>query len=153
MTTREEKLAQSRCRFFEDGVSSGLKGKRKLGALLNQIIWHYSKTSSFLSYTFVSDEALYQMNLQYLQHDTYTDIITFNLSESNQLPLIGDVYISVDRVRENARQLQVPYAQELLRVIIHGSLHLSGFDDRTAAQKEEMRRLESHWMKKYVSGR
>lgn len=140
----------SQCKFSDVDVRSGLKQKRKLASFLHKLIYTYTRKNSFLQYAFVSDDYLLQMNQDYLQHDTYTDIITFDLSDPLQAGIISDIFISVDRVKENASSLGVPYTQELLRVILHGALHLSGFSDKTKKEKENMRALEEKWMKKYM---
>ncbi len=137
------------CNFSDHQIRSGLKNKRQLGRFVNELIATITKKESGLQYTFVSDEFLLQMNQEYLQHDTYTDIITFDLSTQHDTILRGDIYISVDRVRENARQMHVRYADELLRVILHGALHLSGFGDKTPHQAKKMRAQEEMWMQKY----
>jgi rRNA maturation RNase YbeY len=102
-----------------------------------------------LQYVFCSDPYLLQINKDFLQHDFYTDIITFELSAD---PLgsgvEGEIYISIDRVRENAQELGVPIQQELLRVIFHGALHLCGFKDKTSAQEKQMRAKEEEYLRR-----
>lgn len=93
-----------------------------------------------LTYIFCSDDYLHKMNLEYLDHDTLTDIITFPYLDPPKIE--GDIFISIDRVKDNARHFDVPFAQELRRVIIHGVLHLCGQGDKTEAELAEMRRLE-----------
>jgi rRNA maturation RNase YbeY len=132
-------------------MRSGITQKKTLGTFINQLIYHYSGKESTLQYVFVSDDFLYEMNLKYLQHDTYTDIITFDLSEKKSNYVEAEIYISVDRVKENARNEKVPYLHELLRVICHGALHLSGFNDKTTAQKNTMRLTETEWVNKYLT--
>jgi rRNA maturation RNase YbeY len=107
---------------------------RKEGAILNSI-----------NYIFCSDEYLKGINTQYLGHKTYTDIITFNYnpSEGN---LEGEVYISIDRVRENAKTFKSDFSTELHRVIIHGVLHLIGFDDKTKRERAHMREKEDTYL-------
>ncbi|MCO6476335.1 MAG: rRNA maturation RNase YbeY [Phaeodactylibacter sp.] len=96
-------------------------------------------------YIFCSDEYLLQLNKEYLNHNTYTDIITFPYTEP---PLIeGDMFISVDRVKDNARQYGVPFEQELHRVIIHGIFHLCGYSDKSAEEKTRMRQKEEEALK------
>ena len=143
----------SKCKFSDLDVRSGLTQKRKLGAFLHTVIYFYTKSDSFLNYTFVSDEYLLKMNQDYLKHDTYTDIITFDLSNPYQDGILSDIFISVDRVKENAIHMGVSYQVELLRVILHGALHLSGFGDKTKKDKEAMRSLEEKWMKKFLTGK
>lgn len=85
------------------------------------------------------------MNIQYLNHKTYTDIITFDNSEAPKL-LEGDIFISVDRVKENAEKLKIPFVHELHRVMIHGVLHLLGYSDKTPRKKAEMRKKEDAYL-------
>ena len=101
-----------------------------------------------LQYIFVSDARLLEINRQFLQHDFYTDIITFPLSEPRQ-PMVAEVYISVDRVRENAREYGTTIKMELLRVIFHGALHLCGYGDKTPSEARKMRRLEDKYLNLY----
>ncbi|MBU3676776.1 MAG: rRNA maturation RNase YbeY [Chitinophagaceae bacterium] len=134
--------------FTEYQVKAGLLHKRNMKTLLTNLIKHYTGESADLGYTFVSDDYLYEMNKNFLHHDTLTDIITFDLSPEKYGPRLGDVYISVDRVRENAEKMGIPYYDELCRVIIHGALHLCGYGDKTPAQKKAMRALEDEWLSK-----
>jgi rRNA maturation RNase YbeY len=94
-----------------------------------------------LSYVYCSDEQLLEMNRQHLDHDYYTDIITFDLSETDAIE--GEIYISLDRIKDNAQQFQVSFEEELCRVMSHGLLHLIGYDDHTDADKTEMRAKET----------
>jgi len=98
-----------------------------------------------INYIFCSDEYLLEINKQYLDHDYFTDIITFDNSEEDK-KLEGDIYISVDRVRENAETLQVEFTTELRRVLVHGLLHLMGHDDGDDALKKEMRAKEDQYL-------
>ena len=98
-----------------------------------------------IDFIFCSDEYLLQINKEYLQHDDYTDIITFPLEED---PILGEIYISIDRVRENASTFEIPFEKELLRVIIHGVLHLCGYDDHEDADIEEIRSKEEYYIEK-----
>ena len=97
-----------------------------------------------LQYVFCSDEYLLQINKGFLKHDYYTDIITFDLSSSSEVE--GEVYISLDRVKENALSFSQSYYKELLRVIIHGALHLCGYKDKTKSQVAEMRKTEDLYL-------
>lgn len=99
-----------------------------------------------LDYIFCSDEYLLGMNKEYLNHDTYTDILTFTLSDP-YLPIISEIYISIDRVRDNADKFVVEFLRELDRVIIHGILHLCGYSDHTNELKKEMTQKEDHYLK------
>jgi rRNA maturation RNase YbeY len=97
-----------------------------------------------LNYCFVSDDELLAMNQHYLRHNTYTDIITFDYSsdESRKNVVSGEIYISIDRVRENADKFRVPFRTELSRVMAHGLLHLCGLRDKTSADQKKMRNAE-----------
>ncbi len=94
-----------------------------------------------INYIFCSDDALLAMNQTYLQHDTLTDIITFDLSEEED-ELSGDIHISIDRVKENSELYATTFVRELARVLIHGVLHLAGYTDSTEEEKAEMRAME-----------
>lgn len=137
-------------RFYEQEVKSALKDKRKLSAFLDSLVTKYRKGTrkSDLTYIFCSDEHLLQMNQQFLQHDTFTDIITFDLSEGDDV-LTGEIYISVDRVKENAEKFDTSYKDELHRVIFHGALHLCGFKDKKTADKTIMRAKEDESIAAY----
>ena len=103
-----------------------------------------------LSFVFCSDAYLLEINKQYLKHDYYTDIITFDLS---QIPgmISGEIYISVDRVRDNAQNFNVSFKEELHRVIFHGALHLCGYRDKTAKEEALMRKMEDKYLKLYFT--
>ncbi len=148
----ENAMIASSCKFTDNGIQSHLSQKKKLGHFINGLIHHYTTKENFIQYVFVSDAFLLDMNLKYLHHDTYTDIITFDLSEKKSPYIEGEIYISVDRVKDNAVTEKVTYQHELLRVICHGALHLSGFNDKTKSQKATMRSLETEWVKKYLTG-
>lgn len=98
-----------------------------------------------LEYIICSDEFLLGINSQYLGHHDFTDIITFDLTE-NDKGVIGEIYISAERVKENAKIYAVPYSNELKRVILHGALHLCGYKDKTKLEKEQMRLKEEHYL-------
>ncbi len=144
-------LSQSSCQFTDHETVSRLKNKRLLGLFVNELVFHYTRRENILQYVFVNDLFLHDMNLRYLQHDTYTDIITFDLSDPSRACIDAEIYISTDRVKENAEQEKVKYLHELYRVIIHGALHLSGFADKTKAEREKMRALENEWIEKYLT--
>jgi probable rRNA maturation factor len=101
-----------------------------------------------LQYVFCSDTYLLDINRQFLDHDYYTDIITFDLSEPNQ-PINAEIYISVDRVRDNAREFNSSVQKELHRVIFHGALHLCGYEDKTRKDELEMRKMEDKYLNLY----
>jgi probable rRNA maturation factor len=123
---------------------------------LKKFIWHLFLQEGIaletLNYIFCSDTYLYQMNVSYLKHDTYTDIITFPLSPYNA-PIISDIYISTDRVKENALFYHTSQNKELHRVIFHGALHLCGYKDKTVAQKNRIREKENFYLNQYFVSR
>ena len=138
-------------RFHEQEVKSKLSQKRKLSLFLDELVGqHRLQVKRIqLTYIFCSDEALLEMNQQFLDHDTFTDIITFDLSEK-ETELIGEIYISVDRIAENAQKFNTDYQQELHRVIFHGALHLCGFKDKTKKDAAAMRLQEDHCLKAWA---
>lgn len=136
--------------FYEDNVRTGLKHKRLLSSFLDNLIHqHKSDLKKVqLNYVFCTDAHLLEMNMQYLAHDTLTDIITFDLSEV-PYSLKGEIYISIDRVKENAIKYNTIYSDELLRVIFHGALHLCGFKDKTKIESKLMREMEDECISVY----
>jgi len=137
-------------KFYEQDISAKLKDKRKLSAYLEKLARKHLKVKAVrLAYIFCSDDHLHKMNRQFLNHDTLTDIITFDMSEFNDT-LEGEMYISVERVRDNAEKFGVSYADELHRVIFHGALHLCGFKDKKDADIKEMRKQEAKCLKDYT---
>ncbi|MBN2637586.1 MAG: rRNA maturation RNase YbeY [Bacteroidales bacterium] len=99
-----------------------------------------------VGYVFCEDEYLLSINQQYLQHDTYTDIITFPLMDENSKVLSGEIYISIERIKDNAEKFQVSLRLELARVLVHGILHLCGYDDHTDEEKRQMRSKEDYYL-------
>ena len=100
-----------------------------------------------INYIFCSDKFLLSINQNFLHHDSYTDIITFNLAEKNK-PVIGEIYISIDRVLDNSKKLHESFSRELLRVIFHGALHLCGYKDKTQKATILMRKREDFYLNK-----
>lgn len=137
-------------RFYEQEIKSGLKDKRKLSIFLDELAHrHLSNVKKVaLNYIFCTDAFLLDINRQYLDHDTFTDIITFDLSESDK-ELIGEIYISIERIKENAEKFKTTYADELHRVIFHGALHLCGFKDKKPADQKLMREMENICLDKF----
>lgn len=101
-----------------------------------------------LSYIFLNDEGLHKINLEYLKHDTYTDIITFDNSE-DEVEIEGDIFISVERIAENAKKFKVDFEIELTRVMAHGVLHLCGYLDKKPDDVKLMREMEDKYLAKY----
>ena len=117
-----------------------LNNRRKITAWIKGVCSDLNVQPGGIQYIFVSDERILAMNRQFLKHDYYTDIITFDYSEQNSIS--GDIFISIDTVAENAKTYQSGIEKELLRVMIHGILHLAGFDDKTKKQQQTMRMQE-----------
>lgn len=141
--------------FHNEEIKFTLKNKTRLKTWITFVITKRKRKPGDISFIFCSDEFLLSMNRQYLDHDTYTDIITFDYSkepssgsgQAKQLPISGEIYISIDRVRENAEKFSKTFEDELHRVIIHGVLHLLGYGDKSKAAKEEMRKQEDLCLK------
>jgi len=134
--------------FYNEKIDFKLKNKAKLKFWLKHIAELEKKTIGTLNFIFTSDEELLQKNKQFLNHNTLTDIITFDYCEGNKL--IGDIFISTDRVKENAKKFNVEFEEELHRVIIHGTLHLCGYKDKTKTASELMRKKENWALRKLV---
>ena len=133
--------------FNNNGISPSLKVKPFLKIMLTSIFEEEGFDFESVSYIFCTDEYLLKLNQQYLNHDTLTDVITFTLSETS-LPIISEIYISVERVRENAVLHGAAYEDELHRVMIHGILHLCGYSDHTPELKLGMRAKEDYYLDK-----
>lgn len=114
---------------------------------LKDVISSEGKKTGEISFIFCDDEYLLKINQEYLDHDTYTDIISFDNSVGNILN--GDIFISTERVAENAETFDVPFSEELRRVLVHGILHFSGYKDKTSEEQELMRAKEEEKMKMF----
>jgi len=134
--------------FFLENVGLDLRHRKRLRKVIEYVFREEGKSIVSLNYIFSTDAALLKINRKYLKHDYYTDILTFDLTERPG-QIMADIYISVDRVRENSREQTRPFKEELHRVIFHGALHLCGYGDRTSAERGRMRRLEEHYLKIY----
>ena len=134
---------------FHFEKNTTLKERNKLRAFLKQLCRKEQTQVGSLQYIFCSDDYLLQINRSFLQHDDYTDIITFNLSPGNKDPVCGEIYISIDRVKENSRLYNATINHELHRVIFHGVLHLCGYKDKTVSDQKIMREKESIYLKRY----
>ena len=127
--------------FFTEDIAFTLDEKEKTISWIEQILSAEGYKPENINYIFCSDNHLLEMNQQYLNHNTFTDIITFNHSEQKE-NLEADIFISIERVRENAASLKKSFTEELHRVIIHGLLHLLGLKDKSDSEKQEMREKE-----------
>lgn len=127
--------------YISEGVNPPALQKQKINRWIKETAAEYGKKAGDIAYIFCSDERILEVNKQYLQHDYYTDIITFDYSEGQIIS--GDIFISVDTVKTNAQEFGVSFEQELNRIIIHGILHLCGQDDKTPELRLEMTHKEN----------
>jgi probable rRNA maturation factor len=135
--------------YYAD-IKVNLPQRRLLKAHIRTLFLDQQKNLESLTYVFTSDEHLLDVNRNFLNHDYYTDVITFDLS-ADRKRIIGEVYISIDRVKENAQQLGVDFLTELHRVMIHGALHLCGYQDKTSKDQLNMRKLEEKYLAKLTT--
>ncbi len=133
--------------FNVEDIDFELPDTEGVVAWIHRVAASEDKRIGAVSYIFCSDDYLIELNREYLKHDTLTDIITFPYSKT---PIEGDIFISIDRVRDNAKDFGVAFEQELKRVIIHGILHLCGYGDKTKAQAATMRQKEDAALAMYV---
>ena len=131
--------------FFSDKTRFKLSNPKKTTSWIKSVIKKEGGKLNSLNYIFCSDDYLRQINIQYLNHKTYTDIITFNYNPAKG-EIEGEIYISVDRVKENAKTFESNFQTELHRVIIHGVLHLIGFNDKSKTEKALMREKEDSYL-------
>lgn len=133
-------------RYFTEDIDFAFKGKSVHSAWLKAVAEEEGRRPGQISVIFCSDPYLLEINRKYLGHDYYTDIITFDYSEGDTIS--GDLFISVDTVRSNAEFYSADFKDELDRVIVHGVLHLIGYDDHTDEQSAEMRSRENHYLER-----
>ena len=132
--------------FFSEEIDFELENEEKTSSWLQKIANKEGFVISAINYIFCDDNYLHKINMEYLNHDNYTDIITFdnsdNSDEGNRHVLEGDIFISIERVKENSETLKTSFEQEIHRVMVHGLLHLTGNDDHSEEDKAEMRQKE-----------
>ena len=119
--------------------------RREISNWIKLVTTSYNKKIGDIAYIFCSDKKILEVNMKYLNHDYYTDIITFDYSEGDMIS--GDLFISLDTVHSNAEKFNTDYTKELCRVIIHGILHLCGFNDKSAEDEKVMREKEDEALK------
>lgn len=134
--------------FHQQNIQPKLSNRKSLKQFIQNIFKQEKKTLTKLDYIFCTDGFLLQINQQYLKHNYFTDIITFNLSE-NQSNIIGEIYISIDRIKENAQQFKTLYQKELHRVVFHGALHLCGYKDKSKKDQALMHKKEDFYLQQY----
>ena len=135
--------------FNKADATATLKNRVALKSFIEKRVKKEGLSIESLNYVFCSDKYLLEINKQFLDHNYYTDIISFDLSE---VPgqLIGEVYISVDRVKDNAKTHGATFSEELLRVIFHGALHFCGYKDKKPSDVKKMRQMEDLWLTAYM---
>ena len=135
-------------KFFHLHKGARLREATRLKQFISQLFKREGKALGGLNYIFCSDKYLLQINRLYLRHDYYTDIITFDLSAPGE-DTLGEIYISLDRVNENASNEDVSFTRELHRVIFHGALHLCGYKDKSKPDKLRMTQMEDKYLQLY----
>ncbi len=142
-------MVTSNVNFFYQEVRFGFTNRTGLKQFIDKL-FRFEKCSLVnLNIIFCTDEALLQINRNFLQHDYYTDIITFPINEAKG-SIEAELYISIDRVRDNAKAGTVSFKEELHRVIFHGCLHLTGYNDKSSQQIKKMREREDHYLRLYL---
>ncbi len=127
-----------------------LARKTAIRAFIERLFRKEKQKLGSINYVFCSDEYLLEINRSFLQHDYYTDIITFGLSAPGE-PIEAEIYISIDRVKDNAKQLGISFRDEMLRVVFHGALHLCGYRDKKKAEIALMRKKEDQYLRSFIS--
>ena len=138
-------MSEELINFETEDINFELTNYQQISAWIKQVIHTHDFQLEELTYIFCSDEYLHKINVEYLDHDTYTDIITFDNADEDGT-IEGDIFVSVERVKENAIELKAPFEEELCRVLIHGVLHLLGHDDTTPELKAAMRMQEDKYL-------
>jgi len=136
-------VTKSTILFFTEESDFIIRDKKKLRSWIYASIVQEKMNIGSINFIFCSDAYLHDLNIKYLNHDSYTDIITFDNSENPRF-LSGDIFISIERVKENSKRFQVSFVNELHRVMIHGLLHLIGYKDKTRDEKMAMRAKEDY---------
>ena len=131
--------------FFSEDIDFELPNEAAVRDWITTTIAEEKKVLKFINYVFADDEYVYNVNMEHLQHDFYTDIITFHYS---QTAIESDIFISIDRVKDNAETLGISFRDELHRVIIHGALHLCGYKDKSDEDEIAMRNRENFYLQK-----
>ncbi len=134
--------------FFSENIDFSINQPQRIADWIQQVISDENYELSFLNFIFCDDSYLLDVNEQYLQHHDFTDIITFSYSDSPHL-VEGDIFISIDRVQENAQLFNISFDTELHRVMVHGVLHLLGYNDKSESEQQTMREKENSYLSLY----
>ncbi len=135
--------------FINNDITYSFREKKRIREWIQFVTTNEKKELGIINYVFCSDDYLVEVNIKYLNANYLTDVITFDYTENNVIS--GDVMISIDRVKENAKLYKVPFLNELYRVMIHGILHLCGLKDESEKEQIEMREKEDYYLNKLVS--
>ncbi len=135
--------------FYTEGLDFELESADKICTWISETIQEEGYNYNQISYIFCDDQYLHTINVDHLSHDTYTDIITFDYTDCTTT-VSGDLFISIERVQENADILNIPFLRELYRVMIHGILHLCGYKDSSPEEEEIMRKQEDVYLDKFM---
>jgi rRNA maturation RNase YbeY len=141
---------KTKVHFFSYDIPPNLKNATKLKQFIESIFKKERQSLASINYIFCSDKVILEINKRYLNHDFYTDVITFDLSPNNKA-ITAEVYISIERIRENAKQLGLSIKSEFHRVLFHAVLHLCGYNDKKNKDKEIMRKRENDLLVKYFN--
>ena len=141
---------KTKVHFFSHDIPTSLKNTANLKHFIELIFKKEMESLDSINYIFCSDIAILEINKKYLNHDFYTDVITFDLSQDNKA-LSAEVYVSIERIRDNAKQLGLSIKSELHRVLFHAALHLCGYNDKKEKDKEIMRKKENELLAKYFN--
>jgi probable rRNA maturation factor len=134
-------------RIYYDDIDFRVRGWKKITKIILKVISEEKRISGDLNFILTNDTNLKKINVEFLKHNYYTDVISFNYSEGKKID--GEIYISIDTVKRNSINYKVSYKLELVRVIIHGVLHLCGYDDKSPGEKIEIRGREDFWLKTF----
>ena len=135
-------------RFYYDNVKYRIRGVKEITRLLKKVIRKEKRLSGDLNFIITTDKSLKNINREFMNSDYFTDVISFNYESGTMLD--GEVYISLGTVRKNAHNYKVSLRNELIRVVIHGTLHICGYEDKTKREKLRMKKREDFWMNKLI---
>jgi rRNA maturation RNase YbeY len=132
--------------YFNEDIKFNLKNKKLLKNWIKSVITYYGFETGAINFIFCSDQEILRINKEFLNHNYFTDIITFPYTENKKIS--ADIFISIPTVEHNSQNFNQPFSQELNRVMVHGVLHLVGYNDSTEEEKLAMRKLEEFWLSK-----
>lgn len=137
-----------RINIFYDEVKFRVRNVKKIKSLIIKVIRNEKRIPGDLNFIFVSDEQIKEMNKEFLKRDNFTDVLAFEYNKTNVIN--GEVYISINRVKINAMEYKVSLRSEIIRVMVHGTLHLCGYNDKNIKEKNLMREMENKWIREFM---